>query len=174
LRFGRRNPNRIRRPQPDFIEPEKALLVDKPPPGDGWLHEIKIDGYRAAAVISNGQVRMFSRNANDWTEKFDPPPRESGEAEGEIRVPRRRGGRAEHRGISDFEALQEAMGRARNGTLSFIVFDILKKNGKDLRDLPLIERKAILEKLLAKPPAGTSSARGRSSSEHPASAIWRE
>src|SRR5689334_15642612 len=55
---------------------------------------------------------------------------------------------------SDFEALQEALGRTRKGTLTYIVFDILEKDGKDLRELPLIERKAMLQKLLAKSPAG--------------------
>ena len=57
-------------------------------------------------------------------------------------------------GVSSFEALQEALGRSRKGSLSYVVFDILHLDGKDLRDLPLVERKAILEKLLKRPPAG--------------------
>ena len=152
MRFSRRKNDRIRRPQPDFIEPEKALLVAKAPEGDAWLHEVKIDGYRAAALIAQGKVRMFSRNANDWTAKFDPLPHSlaklkvtSAYLDGEVAV-------LNEQGISNFEALQTALGRIRKGSLTFIVFDILEKDGKDLRKLPLIERKAILEKLLAKEP----------------------
>ena len=118
MRFTRPNPNGIRRPQPAFIEPEKALLVDKAPTGDDWLHEMKIDGYRAAAVISDGQVRMFSRNANDWTAKFNPLPDslaklkvKSAYLDGEVAV-------LSADGLSDFEALQEALGRTRKGTLT--------------------------------------------------------
>lgn len=130
MRFSRPNPNRIRRPQPDFIEPEKALLVDKAPTGDGWLHEMKVDGYRAAAVIANGRVRMFSRNANDWTAKFEPLPAslaklkvKSAYLDGEVAV-------LTAEGLSDFEALQEALGRTRKGILTYIVFDIWRRTAR--------------------------------------------
>jgi bifunctional non-homologous end joining protein LigD len=46
--------------------------VKRAPDGDAWLHEIKLDGYRTAARIERGQVRMLTRNANDWTAHFRP------------------------------------------------------------------------------------------------------
>jgi bifunctional non-homologous end joining protein LigD len=128
-------------------------LVSKAPEGDAWLHEVKIDGYRAAAVIAGGQVRMLSRNANDWTAKFDPLRHslaklkvKSAYLDGEVAV-------LSSESISDFGALQTALGRIRSGTLVFVVFDILEKDGKDLKALPLSERRDILQKLLAKAPA---------------------
>jgi bifunctional non-homologous end joining protein LigD len=57
---------------PDFVDPQLALLVKHAPEGDSWVHEIKLDGYRTAARIERGQVRMLTRNANDWTARFRP------------------------------------------------------------------------------------------------------
>jgi bifunctional non-homologous end joining protein LigD len=54
-------PRRPSAPLPDFIEPQLAQLVDRAPEGDAWLHEVKIDGYRVAARIERGDVRMLKR-----------------------------------------------------------------------------------------------------------------
>ena len=85
------------------------------PEGDAWLHEVKIDGYRAAAIIERGQVRMYSRNANDWTARFQPIPHnlanlkvKSAYLDGEVAM-------LDSDGVSSFEALQEALGRSRKG-----------------------------------------------------------
>ena len=45
-------------------------LADAPPKGNNWLHEIKFDGYRLLAFVSQGEVRLRTRNGNDWTRKF--------------------------------------------------------------------------------------------------------
>src|SRR5215471_12165848 len=58
-------PRRHSAPLPDFIPPQFAQLADSAPEGDAWLHEVKIDGYRVAAGIARGKVRMFTRRAND-------------------------------------------------------------------------------------------------------------
>ena len=50
--------------------PELAMLVERAPEGDAWLHEVKLDGYRVAARIERGKVRMLTRHANDWTPRF--------------------------------------------------------------------------------------------------------
>ena len=50
--------------------PELAMLVERAPEGDAWLHEVKLDGYRVAAGIERGKVRMLTRHANDWTPRF--------------------------------------------------------------------------------------------------------
>jgi bifunctional non-homologous end joining protein LigD len=142
-------PRRPSDPLPDFIDPLLATLVKRPPEGDAWLHEIKLDGYRTGARIECGQVRMFTRNANDWTPRFRPIAAiladlkvRTAYLDGEIAV-------LTSEGISDFGALQEALGRhGGSRELAFIAFDILHLDGRDLRPLPLVERKAMLEKLL--------------------------
>ena len=50
-----------------FIEPQLASLVDGPPEGKHWIHEIKHDGYRCQVLIEPGRVRVFTRNGHDWT-----------------------------------------------------------------------------------------------------------
>ena len=56
---------------PDFVEPELATLVDEIPVGRDWLFEMKYDGYRALAAIAGDQVRLYTRNGNDWTQQFN-------------------------------------------------------------------------------------------------------
>ncbi|WP_292172272.1 hypothetical protein [Mesorhizobium sp.] len=51
-----------------FVEPLMPTLVEKPPKGDGWLHEVKFDGYRSQIVID--EVRIFTRRGLDWTAKY--------------------------------------------------------------------------------------------------------
>ncbi len=55
---------------PDFIPPQLARLVDRPPEGKGWGHEIKIDGYRIQLHVSGGEATLYTRKGLDWTEKF--------------------------------------------------------------------------------------------------------
>jgi bifunctional non-homologous end joining protein LigD len=139
---------------PDSIAPQLAQLVDDALEGDDWLHEIKIDGYRIGARIDLGKVQMFTRRGNDWTARFRPIagvlaglPVKSAYLDGEIAI-------LTAEGVSDFGALQEALGKHGGSRgMACIVFDILHLDGRDLRSLPLVERKATLEKLLAKQPA---------------------
>jgi bifunctional non-homologous end joining protein LigD len=146
-------PRRPDAPLPDFIAPQLAQLVDRPPEGDAWLNEIKIDGYRVGARIDRGKVRMLTRHGNDWTPRFRPIaailaelPVKAAYLDGEIAV-------LTAEGISDFGALQEALGRhGGSREMAFVVFDILHLDGRDLRPLPLLERKTILEKVLAQLP----------------------
>ena len=53
-----------------FIKPEHPTVVPAPPTGEGWIHEIKYDGYRTLIVIDRGQIRAFTRNGNDWTSAY--------------------------------------------------------------------------------------------------------
>jgi ATP-dependent DNA ligase len=53
-----------------FIRLEIPTLLPEPPSGDGWIHEIKYDGYRTLIVIDEGRVRAFTRNGNDWTAAY--------------------------------------------------------------------------------------------------------
>src|SRR5512133_1259954 len=65
-----RIPGAKRAPAPGFITPCDPTLRDRAPDGPGWLHEIKIDGYRAQLQIHRGRVTIYSRSAYNWTEQF--------------------------------------------------------------------------------------------------------
>jgi bifunctional non-homologous end joining protein LigD len=75
---------------PDFIEPELATLVERAPEGDGWVHEIKIDGYRTAARIDRGKVQMLTHHANGWMPRFRSNRRALLQPQGPLGIPRRK------------------------------------------------------------------------------------
>src|ERR1051326_8983442 len=55
---------------PEFVPPQLATLIDKPPSGEEWFHELKFDGYRLLCHLEGRQVRFWTRNRKDWTAKF--------------------------------------------------------------------------------------------------------
>ena len=55
---------------PGWIKPQLTKLVDQPPEGPEWLHEIKFDGYRMHARLDRGAVRLLTRTGLDWTHKY--------------------------------------------------------------------------------------------------------
>jgi ATP-dependent DNA ligase len=55
---------------PGWGKPQLTKLVDAPPEGPGWLHEIKFDGYRMHARLDQGAVRLLTRTGLDWTHKY--------------------------------------------------------------------------------------------------------
>lgn len=130
---------------PNFITPQLAVLADAPPSGDTWLHELKYDGYRIQALLAGNQVRLMTRNENDFTERYGPIVKslqslglENTVLDGEL-VALNKDGR------SDFSAMQN--GELTN--LVYYVFDFLRYEGKDLTSEPLVERKKKLRKALA-------------------------
>lgn len=141
----------VKRPLPETLKPQLATLVDSPPEGD-WLYEIKFDGYRILARIDEGEVRLFTRNGHDWTAKM---PRQvaalkklklrSAWLDGEMVV-------ADEQGVADFQALQNAFDTEHDEQITYYLFDLLHLNGEDLRQTPVQERRATLEKLLEKAP----------------------
>jgi bifunctional non-homologous end joining protein LigD len=139
-----------------FIEPLLPTLVEKPPEGDEWIHEVKFDGYRSQIVIDDAGVRIFTRNGLDWTAKYrdlveaaKQLPVTSAIIDGEIVV-------LNEAGLSDFGALRKAINR-RQHDLYFVAFDLLHLDGHDLRDMALEERREILHALI-QPDSGSSSA----------------
>lgn len=133
----------------DFIEPQLATLVDDPPNGEDWLHEIKYDGYRIQALIENGDVRLMSRNGKDWTDRYPEIAKavarlhlDSAAIDGELVA-------LDDRGHSDFSRLQQSQ-RQGDISLRYYVFDLLHLDGKDLRKSPLTDRKAKLAALAHK------------------------
>ncbi|MCM5551673.1 DNA ligase D [Pleomorphomonas sp. NRK KF1] len=140
-------------PMPDVVEPMLATPVPSAPTGEKWLHEIKFDGYRLLAHIEAGRVKLLTRSGLDWTRKFGKGvlaalqdlPMGSAVIDGELVV-------ETASGATDFSALQADLSAERTDRFVFYVFDLLYLDGFDLRGLPLIERKTLLEKLV--PPEG--------------------
>ncbi len=135
-------------PLPDFVPPSLATLRTAAPSGPGWIHEIKFDGYRIQARLDHGDVRLLTRKGLDWTSKFPNVaaavaklPAETALIDGEVVV-------EDDRGISSFSMLQAALKEGRRDRFIYYVFDLLHLDGRDLRDLPLRERKAELKRLL--------------------------
>src|SRR6185312_4027510 len=137
-----------RGPLPDFVPPTLATLVDNPPSGAQWVHEIKIDGYRVFARRRNGKVTLLTRNALDWTGRFKPIadavaklPGGDLALDGEVAVLDQNGG-------SSFAALQDALSRGETKSMRYIVFDLLYRDGEDWRGATLGDRKDALRDLL--------------------------
>ena len=152
-RMGRRKAGKTAAEPPPFVDPQLATLVDAVPAGNGWLHEIKFDGYRALIAVAGDKVRFFTRTGLDWTEKFAPlaakiaalglPP---ALIDGEIVA-------FGADGNPSFAALQQVLKRGHgaqreDNDFHYFAFDLLSLEGMDLKALPLIERKERLEGLL--------------------------
>lgn len=141
----------VRGPLPQTQPLALAMVVEAPPSGDDWLHEIKHDGYRIVARIEEGEVRLISRNGKDWTKEFPQVARAIGRLpagtallDGEVAA-------VLPTGATSFQALQR---RAEGGaTLLYFAFDLLHLDGWDLRGVRLLERKEVLRRLLEKAPA---------------------
>jgi bifunctional non-homologous end joining protein LigD len=146
--------NASSRPLPEFIAPQLATLVAEPPKDEGWLYEIKYDGYRLLAKLAGGQATLYTRTGRDWTAKLPRLARrlaslrlDGSWLDGEIAV-------LDPDGIPDFQALQNAFERGTGADVVYYVFDAPWLSGQDLRALPLVERKQRLAAALAKAAAG--------------------
>ena len=138
-----------RAPEGDFpheIKPMLATLTDAPFDDPDWVYEVKWDGYRALAFVRNGEVELMSRNRKSFNEKFYPLHKAISKwkfnavLDGEIMV-------LKQNGVSNFSALQNWRSEA-DGELVFYIFDILWYEGKNLMELPLRERQAVLKAVL--------------------------
>ncbi|RVC78599.1 ATP-dependent DNA ligase [Mesorhizobium sp. M4A.F.Ca.ET.022.05.2.1] len=130
-----------------FIEPLMPTLVDKPPEGDGWIHEVKFDGYRSQIVRDVDGVRIFSRRGLDWTAKYRDLANAASELEAEDAIIDGEVIVTNEAGLSDFKALRKAI-TSRQQDLYFVAFDLLHLNGHDLRDIPLEDRREILAEMI--------------------------
>ncbi|MEP7264752.1 MAG: DNA ligase D [Bacteroidota bacterium] len=131
---------------PAQLLPMLATLVDKPFDNEEWQYEIKWDGYRTIAFCNKNKVELKSRNDKSFNEKFYPVYKAVQDwnihavIDGEVVV-------LDDDGKSDFGALQNWRSEA-DGEIYFYVFDLLWLNGKDLKHIPLMERRNILKQLI--------------------------
>jgi len=141
-----------RAPLPAAFVPMRTTAVARPPEGSGWLHEIKHDGYRMLARLEGGRARLLSRNGLDWTPRLrsvaqalEALPVREAYLDGEIVA-------LGEDGASSFEGLQASFdGQARHPIVYFL-FDVPFLDGHDLTSVPLVERKRVLKRLLARAP----------------------
>jgi bifunctional non-homologous end joining protein LigD len=132
----------------EAFAPELCRSLDAPPATADWLHEVKWDGYRIVATVIDGNIRLWSRNAIEWTAKVPQLVEairalnlDNAQLDGEMIVLRD--------GRDDFNALQARLSsEATDAPLVYVLFDVPHLNGQSLRNVPLIDRKAVLAKLL--------------------------
>ncbi|WP_232538884.1 DNA ligase D [Chitinophaga tropicalis] len=133
---------------PKNVKPMLATLVDQPFEQEGWLYEVKWDGYRAIALSNKGHVELISRNNKSFNEKYYPVHQAIEEwginavTDGEICV-------LKENGVAHFGSLQNWRSEA-DGDLVYYVFDLLWLNGRNLMDVPLIERRELLKSIMPK------------------------
>ncbi|GAB4245717.1 MAG: DNA ligase D [Thermoleophilia bacterium] len=133
---------------PRFLKPQLAVLVEQVPGGEGWLHEMKLDGYRVVSHLEGGRVRMLSRNGGDWTTRYAPIAEEltalgvaSAVVDGEVAVQL-------SDGTTSFQALQQDLGEGRTDRLLYFVFDLPYLAGYDLTGAAIQDRKELLRRLV--------------------------
>jgi bifunctional non-homologous end joining protein LigD len=136
------------------VFPPMLASLAEAPPGDAenWTYELKYDGFRAVVAIVNGEIAMLSRNELDLAPRFPQTYKALHKVkcreiiiDGEVVV-------LDAKGAPRFQLLQQG------GHELMVIFDVLWLDGEDLRSKPYIERRAILEKLFRKPPAGITVA----------------
>jgi bifunctional non-homologous end joining protein LigD len=141
----------VRADMPKSQAPMLASNADVPPQGDEWLSEIKFDGYRLIVRKYGDAVTLLTRNGLDWTRRLPRVaqavaalPAETLMADGELVS-------LQQDGLSSFPDLQAALSEKRDDTLNLYLFDVLYRDGWDLRSLALTDRKSVLVELVSNP-----------------------
>jgi bifunctional non-homologous end joining protein LigD len=149
-----RLPGAQARAQPKSLEPQLATLSKAAPRGGAWLHEIKFDGYRLLCVKRGNDVRLLTRRGLDWSRRFPHLVDACRHlaidqciVDGEVVV-------LLPDGRSDFQALQNLMSAAHTSQATYYAFDLPYAGGFDLTNVPLVERKKFLARLLRQSRAG--------------------
>src|SRR5271169_734166 len=134
---------------PGWVKPQLTRVVDQPPDGPEWLHEIKYDGYRMHARLDRGAARLLTRTGLDWTHKYPAiasalmsVPARQAYLDGELA-----GVRPD--GTPSFSLIQTASDAGNAGALVFFLFDLLHLDGEAIGLKPLNEPKERLRALLS-------------------------
>lgn len=143
-------PKNLPSASPKFIEPMQCKLVNELPTGNDWVYELKLDGYRALGIKNGRNVQVISRRGNNLNRKYPELPEALAELpfekwilDGEIVI-------LDEQGLPSFQRLQDLGAADKDRSLYFYAFDLLNLEGKDLRRIPLLERKEILQSILPK------------------------
>ncbi|MFO7719278.1 MAG: DNA ligase D [Gillisia sp.] len=130
----------------ETIKPMLATATKKIFNDPKWIYELKWDGYRMIANIKDGKATLYSRNGNSFNSKFSKLKRDLEQIphnvilDGEVVI-------VDKKGVPDFQKLQN-YDEQTLGELRFYVFDMLYLNGLSMLDLPLLERKSLIEEVL--------------------------
>ena len=137
-------------PLPKWIKPCLPTLVEKPPVGPQWVHEIKWDGYRVSAYVGGGEATIRTRNGHDWTKRF--PTIATAAARLKVRSAVIDGEAVilDEKGRSSFAELQADLDRHGSQRAVLYAFDLLFLDGEDLRKQPLEERRLALAGIIPK------------------------
>ncbi|WBS05425.1 DNA ligase D [Pseudoduganella sp. SL102] len=134
---------------PATLSPELATLVDAPPADpENWIFELKFDGYRLLARVEGTSIELWTRNGNNWTHKLEPLRATlekmrlpDGWYDGEIVV-------HDTNGRPNFGLLQQAFDGEKTRNIVYFIFDAPYLDGHDLRDVPLAQRRELLQTVL--------------------------
>lgn len=133
---------------PEFLKPQLATKAENPPTEGQWLHELKLDGYRMQVHKRGAAVSVLTRTGLDWTYRVKPMQAalmkitaEEAIVDGEVVV-------LDAHGLSSFARLQASFEKGESHPLTYFAFDLLHLNGRNTRDLPLVERKRLLRSVL--------------------------
>jgi bifunctional non-homologous end joining protein LigD len=148
---------------PGFITPELAQQTDTSPGSGNWLHEIKLDGYRIQIHVSNEgksqktkrSVKLLTRKGLDWTARMPDIANAAAQLDATSAILDGEAVALDKEGVSNFADLQAAFQEGRQRYITYFAFDLLHLDGHNLRGLPLLERKKILEGLLRSVGDGT-------------------
>ena len=132
-------------PLPETLPPQLATLARNAPPDGDWSYEVKYDGYRVMTRIARGRPTLITRGGHDWTSRLPDLAADLRQLgidkswlDGELVV-------LNDQGVPDFNALQNAFDRQRTAKIVYFLFDAPFLAGRDLRALPLRERRALLQ-----------------------------
>ena len=150
---------------PGFIQPQLAQPGRKAPAGDDWIHELKLDGYRIQIRVVAGKngasdppkVALITRTGLDWTHRMRGLAQAAAKLKVESCILDGEYVALDHEGRSNFSDLQAAFqGGGKKESLVYFAFDLLHLNGHNVRELPLLKRKAILAELVSRVEVGSA------------------
>jgi bifunctional non-homologous end joining protein LigD len=148
VKSGLSRQSRSASPLPLFFPPQLCQPVDKAPSGPQWLHEIKLDGFRMAARIDRGRTQLLTRTGLDWSDKYPSGVAALAKVKAKAAYIDGELCGVDEGGLPSFAHTQAATDGERGVRLVYYAFDLLHLDGRDVRGLPLIERKALLEPLV--------------------------
>ena len=131
-----------------LVEPMLPTLVKSPFSNPAWIFEAKWDGFRAVCYIEYGGARFFSRRRNDLTKRFPALQSVAGSIKAESAIIDGEIVALDEKGTPHFEGLRAS--RSEHFTIVYFAFDLMNLNGEDLSQLPLIDRKAKLKRIVLK------------------------